>query len=931
MRKVAGAARSRVVAGNENSEESRPDVADERTLFARRPISAATLFRDSKAFQTIAGDIMPLWFKGKEPDEPVRVWVSGCGAGEDAYSFAILLLEEAGRHQMGHHMGRHMGRPRVQVFASDADARALAAAREGRFTAAIEADLGEDRLQRFFLRERNHYRVRQELRDVVVFALHDVLNDPPFAHVDMIACRNGCAHLERELQEQVCGIFHYALNPGGFLLFADGAPASIPADLFDTVDRDACIYRSTAVARGKPRYLPPALAARAGAHDFELGLAMGETMLGDAARHRQALEQAAPPSMLVDRSYRIVHLSEHAGRYLRPSGGPLSAGALDLVRPELRFELRWALDRVFEWNLPTLSVPVAVRFDGAAHRTHMLVKPVRNANAEPHCAVVMFIEGEAVGDNAIAESITDLTVQRLSRELELTAARLRAVHEESETANEQLQAANKELQSLSEEYRSTWDELERGKALRSINDKLQTVNNDLQSKVEAVLRSHSDLQTLVAAADFGTLFLDSALCIKRFTDRTRELFSIAPGDEGRPIADFVHQLDYDNLAEDARAVLADTRPMRREVRSRQGHWYDVRLRPYRTVDGKIDGVVLTFIDVTERHDIDDALKTSEQHLRRVQTLVELSRDPIFIWDFDDGIVAWNRGSEELYGFSREEAIGRRKDQLLATAVPGSSFAELRAKLIADGNFSGEVRHRTKDGRELIIETNIVLETMDGKRLALESTRDVTERRQWDRRQQLLVGELAHRVRNTLAVVQAIAHQSLRMSESSEDFVAGFDGRLTALASAHSLLVRTDWQGADLGTLAQSQLEAYADRVQVEGEAVLLPPNLATPFGLILHELATNAAKHGALSRRGGTVALAWTVDRGDDGRVLSVTWREEGGPAVSEPTRSGLGSVLIQNGIPSATVKREFLPTGLVCTIALPLPQPEEIGTINTA
>ena len=459
-------------------------------------------------------------------------------------------------------------------------------------------------------------------------------------------------------------------------------------------------------------------------------------------------------------------------------------------------------------------------------------------------------------------------------------------------------------------------------------------NSELKLKLDAISRAHSDLQNLVAATDFGTLFLDSSLRIKRFTERVTDVFSITPSDEGRPITDFAHKLEYDDLIKDARAVLANLAPVRREVRSRSGRWYEVRLRPYRTADDKIDGIVLSFIEITERRQLDEALRTSEEHLRQDQQLVELSRDPIFIWDFDGGILLWNCGSEELYGYSREEAIGKRKDQLLATGVPGSSFAELRAKLLADGSFSGEVTHRAKDGRELTVETRIVLETLGDRRLALESTRDVTERKEWEKRQQLLLGELTHRVRNTLAVVQAIAHQSLRTSKSSEEFVKGFDGRLSALASAHTILVNSDWHGANLATLAHSQLEAYRSdnpaRVQINGDPVTLPADLATPFGLVLHELATNAAKHGSLSRPSGSVHLTWTLNSGNDPRILKVIWREQGGPPVQQPKTNGFGSALIENGIPSATVKREFNPAGLICTIELPLPKSGENGAIDT-
>ncbi len=907
------------------------ESADEaQALLGDLLISVTTFFRDSEAFAQIAKDVIPGLFKDKETDETIRIWVSGCATGEEAYSFAMLLLEEAARHPV---------RPPIQVFGSDLDSRALASAREGRFPIAIETDVSEERLRRFFAREGDHYRVRQEVRDVVLFAVHDLLKDPPFSHVDLISCRNVLIYLDRELQEQLCSTFHYALDPGGYLFLGASESADNPPGLFRTVDRTSRIYQSTAIAGDKPRLLPRLLGpVRVREQMVQLGRPVSPTVaLGEAAMHRHALEQVAPPSMLVDEMQRVVHLSEHAGRYVMPSGGPLSGDAVDLMRPELRFELRSALTRVFEQQAATLSLPILVRFNGAPHRVHLLVKPARqNGPAAPRHAVVMFIEGEAV-DEAIAaldQQAKDESVRRLTQELELTQTRLRTVREESDAANEELRAANEELQSINEEYRSTSEELETSKEeLQSINEELQTVNSELKLKLEAVSRAHSDLRNLVAATDIGTLFLDSSLRIKRFTDRITDLFSITANDEGRSITDFAHQLEYQDVVRDARTVLVNLAPIRHEVRSRAGRWYDMRLRPYRTVDDKIDGVVVTFVDITERRQVDEALRVSEENLSQGQRLVELSRDPIFIWDFDDGIVLWNRGSEELYGYSSEEAIGQRKDLLLATQVPGSSFAELRAKLSAEGSYSGEVRHRTKDGRELTIETRIVLKTMGGKRLALESTRDVTERKQWERRQQLLLGELAHRVRNTLAVVQAIAHQSMRTSQSSEEFVQRFDGRLAALASAHTLLVNSEWEGADLATLARSQLEPYTsenpNRVRIGGEPVTLPADLATPFGLILHELATNAAKHGALSRPKGSVTVEWTVTRNDP-RVLKVVWHEQGGPPVQQPVTSGFGSALIENGISSATVKREFKRTGLICTIELPLSKPAENGSGDT-
>ena len=901
----------------------RDNPEEAQALLADLLISVTTFFRDNEVFDSLRQNVLPHLFETKEAAAPIRVWVPGCATGEEAYTIAILLLEEAARHE---------ARPPIQVFGSDLDARALAIAREGRFPAAIEADVTEDRLRRFFTREGDQYRVRQEVRDIVLFASHSVLRDPPFSRIDLISCRNLLIYLDRELQEQTCSTFHYALNPGGYLLLGASETADYPPGLFRTVDRKARIYQSAAQPGDKPRLLPRLLGslglhedpAHAGRHISPAAA------VNEAALHRQAIEQVAPPSILVDQTHRVVHLSDNAGRFLQPSGGPLSGDIVDLVRPELRFELRSALHRIFERGQSTLSLPIPVRFNGSPHRVLLQVKPAASAE-EPELrrAIVMFIEGEAVEPQLSVsgeQHQADETVRRLTQELELAQERLRTTREELELANEELRAANEELQSINEEYRSTPEELETSKEeLQSINEELQTVNSELKLKLEAVSRAHSDLQNLMAATDFGTLFLDSGLRIKRFTRQVTELFRITPSDEGRPLTDFAHQLEYDALLSDAQSVIAHLMPLKREVRSRDGRWYDVRLRPYRTVDDKIDGVVITFVDVTERLQVERALRDSEELLRQDKRLMELSHDPIFIWDLDNGIVEWNRGSAELYGFSREEALGKDKRELLKTKVPGSSFEELRRVLLETGSWNGELQHRAKDGRDITVESRIVLGTMNGRRLALESTRDVTERRQWEHRQQVLLRELSHRVKNTLAVVQAIARQTLRHAPSDADFVARFDGRLAALGRAHNLLVASDWRGANLAELARSQLEAYAtdsaDRLHIGGEPVFLPADLATPFALVLHELATNASKYGSLSRPAGSVHLAWTIARQNGGRTLNLAWQEQGGPQIGSPTHTGLGTTLIDTAIPGARVTREFRPEGLRCTIAAPLPE----------
>jgi two-component system, chemotaxis family, CheB/CheR fusion protein len=901
----------------------RENVEEVQGLFADLLISVTTFFRDPDAFQVLAEQVIPRLFDNKDVGDFVRVWVPGCATGEEAYSITMLLLEESARHE---------NRPEIQVFASDLDSAALTIAREGRYPTSIEGDVSEERLRRFFVREGQYYRIRREVRDLMLFATHSLLKDPPFSRLDLVSCRNLLIYLDRDVQQQVISTFHYGLLPGGHLFLGSSESADSPPSLFRNVDRDSRIYQSLERAGDRMPALPRVSIAPRFA-EWPIPRAEPVTAPNESGVHRAALEEMGPPSILVDDRHHIVHLSETAGRFLQHPAGVPTADVTELARPELRADLRSALHRAFEQGQATLSLPIPVRFNGHPQRVYVQVKPLA-AQASGRMALVIFVEGAAI-ESALAEGeplaeeegrSASETIQQLRDELQATRARLKASREEEEAANEELRAANEELQSINEEYRSTAEELETSKEeLQSINEELQTLNNELKLKLESVSRAHNDLQNLMAATDVGTLFLDTLLRIKRFTPRVADLFNITDTDEGRPITDFTHRLDYDGLPADARSVLKNLVPVEREVRSSAGHWYLMRLRPYRTLDDRIEGVVATFVDVTERRNAEEALRDSETRLKLAREASDLG-----VQDYDPVLKEfwWDERARALWGFSADEPLTM---EAVWSRVHPEDLADARSSFEraldprGDGVYAAEFRIRGDSERW--IRTNGKAFFVEGKdRYAarfVATVQDVTRRRSSEVRQRLLLSELSHRVKNTLAVVQSMARQTFRQTKDPKQALTSFEGRLGALASAHDLLVSNDWEGAQLEALARRQLGAQlleeTGRVRLSGPPVLLPAYLATPFGLLLHELGTNAVKYGALSVDGGTVSLSWRLDHEEKHPVLEVDWREEGGPVPQKNTKSGFGTYLIQHGLPGAKVARQVLEGGLTYRIELKL------------
>jgi two-component system CheB/CheR fusion protein len=562
-------------------------------------ISVTNFFRDQDSIDSLASKVIPKIFETKDAEDPVRIWVAGCATGEEAYSIAMLLTEQIAAS------GRSLN---LQVFATDLDQDAIQVARAGFYKEAELADVSRERLHRFFNREGDGYRVRRELRESILFAVHNVIKDPPFSHLDLVSCRNLLIYLNRTAQARVLEVFHFALNPSGYLFL--GASESIEGarDLFAVVDQDNHIFLSRPVApRAFPipevTFRPPIVPSLERDKTPEEKRAFGR--LSSADLHQRLLEQYAPPSVIVNEDYDIIHLSERAGTYLQIVGGEPSHNLLKMIQPELRLELRTALYQAVHDRVNVESGPVPIGTEAERQTINITVRPVlEDDDGTRGFILVIFEELKEVVDTAgptERSRHTEPIATRLEEELVHSKAQLRATVEQYEIQQEELRASNEELQARNEELRSSAEELETSKEeLQSVNEELTTVNQELKVKIEELSQANNNFQNLMNSTNIGTIFLDRTFRIRQFTPSAVQIFNLIPTDIGRPLLDITSKIQGGDLVADICLVLARLETVEREVGTPDGRSFVMRLSPYRTVENKIEGVVITLVDVSEQ-------------------------------------------------------------------------------------------------------------------------------------------------------------------------------------------------------------------------------------------------------------------------------------------------------------------------------------------
>ncbi len=674
----------------------REHPAEVKSLLQELLINVTTFFRDPEAFVALKSALVERLTDERFEGNTLRVWVGGCASGEEAYSIAILLRElmEEG----------HTSSLKVQIYGTDLDEEAIATARTGVYPASITAQVSPERLSRFFVLGEAGYRVKQEVREQVVFAVQDLIKDPPFTRIDLISCRNVFIYLEPELQTRLLTLFHYALRTRGLLFLSPAEGVGEHGDLFAPVDRKWRVFRARPSSASAKAVLTSGLSwvKRPTGHD--------EVRLAPAAdfaelTRRLLLQTYAPTSVLTDKAGHLLFVHGETGTYLRPAPGQPSLSVIDMARDALQVDLRAALTLAGARGKTVVRSGIPVGRPGSSHSVDLTVRPVAAPSTEG-LLLITFHEAKVVPSTSgrgktklSARSAQARRIAELTRALDSTRENLQATIEEQQTSHEELQSTNEELQSTNEEVQASNEELETAKEeLQSVNEELTTVNAELQARVEQLNGMQDDLKNLFEAISVGTVFLDEQLAIKRFSREAGRIYRLAPGDVGRPLADIKSDLVSVDLLADARAVLDSLVPREREVQTSNERWYLARLVPYRTVDNVIRGVVLTFTDITKRVFAEQQANAERELALRV---VDSVHEPLLVLDGALRVVSASRAFHQAFGTTPQSIAGRHVYELADRRWDVPALRELLEHVLPrDQAFEGfSVAGLTIDGKQ----------------------------------------------------------------------------------------------------------------------------------------------------------------------------------------------------------------------------------------
>lgn len=620
------------------------------SLFKELLINVTNFFRDPEAFVVLKQDILPTLLADKPETYVFRVWVAGCATGEEAYSIAMVLRELMDEKHYNF---------KVQIYSTDLAPDTITTARAGLYPPNIALDVTPERLRRFFIAEDGGYRMKKEIREMIVFAVQNIVKDPPFTKLDLLSCRNLMIYLEPELQNRLIPAFHYALKPGGVLFLSPSESIGNHSELFTPLNRKWKFYVTTPISASTRALLTSNLNwTTEPAHKApeEIIKIAKESNLADLTR-RMLLQCYAPVSVMTDLKGNILYVYGETGKYLRPAPGQATLNITDMAREGLQPELRSAIQSANQ-DTPTLNRELSFRNNGDFQPALLSVRLLTDPNNQQKLLLISFQDITQPKPAQIKRSakLNELRlIEELERELAYTKENLQATIEEQHASNEELKCTNEEMQSTNEELQSSNEELETSKEeLQSINEELVTVNSELQAKITQLADMQNDMKNLLDNIHIGIIFLDQHFIIRRFTRDATLIYRLAASDMGRALSDIKSELESEDLLEAVRQVLDNLIPIEREVKTLNGNWYLARIQPYRTLENMIDGVVMTFTNITERTRATQVLETR----LLAEGIAKTVREPLIVLNDTLKVVAASRSFYQNFQVTIEETVGQ---------------------------------------------------------------------------------------------------------------------------------------------------------------------------------------------------------------------------------------------------------------------------------
>lgn len=643
-------------------------------------IGVTSFFRDKDAFDVLIKDVIPKLVATCTEENPVRIWVPACATGEEVYTITILVFEAF----------EQVKKPvTAQIFASDIDEQSLKFAREGVYPKSIESDISADRLSRFFeLTANNEYQVKKVLRETITFAIQNLTSDTPFSRLDLISCRNLFIYFLPELQHSVLSTFHFSLKPNGILMLGPSESLGKNNNQFETISKKWRVFQSVKVTNKLPVNIPIERNSRltfpTNSTNKTMNYHATPSVRFAELVNRDLLEEYAPAAVLINRVYEILHFQGPTVNYLEFPKGTPTHDLATLLREGLRARVRTAVDYVLKENQPIVDLEAKVKRNGQYLPCTLTVRPVFDPKLPRELLLITFEEKDNSKNNLVIPPTTlnvpknnSSIIEQLEYELNATREDLHSTVEELESSNEELIASNEEVMSMNEELQSANEELETSKEeLQSMNEELNTVNNELQYKVEELEKSYDDTQILLSSTDIATLFLDRKLQIRLFNPAIGELLSLIESDIGRSIGDFSAKVANNDLLTDAHEVLEKLTPIEKDVWSvgeaKKARCYLRRIVPYRTVDDHINGVVITFVEITKRYQqkkqlekrVEERNKALNEREARLTSIMQFASEAIVVMDNSGSITDFNQAAEAMFGYAFVEVSGVNINKLV---------------------------------------------------------------------------------------------------------------------------------------------------------------------------------------------------------------------------------------------------------------------------